>query len=557
MTSLHHYSRLLDKVKTRIGVINNQKPSHDLLIGLVNMQGKLTKKLNYATLADVDYEPSDWRADIYLPEKVELILKSQKRFIIWIGGRGSGKSIGMGRITMADMFTHGISYCCLREFQKSVKDSVHSLIKSQILRVLPDDFEVFDQEIRCKNAIAVFGGIARNPDSIKSAYGFGRFWVEEAQSLSAESLKNLTPTARALDSIGLPNQEAEVNPNMASIVFTGNPSSSEDPFSKRFINPFIDKLDNNGIYEDDLHLVVEMNYCDNPWFRESGLEPERQWDKQHLDPALYEHIWEGKFNDSVQYALIFRQWFDACIDAHLKLKWPDIECHGQRKVSHDPSDTGSDAKSICRREGNIIREVTDRDDLDVNEGSDWAIGEAIQFDADVYEYDAGGMGAALKRDVNTALQGRHIEVYQFLGQSAVDDPDLIYRPSKANNIRKELKNKEICINLRSQYYLRLRDRIYRTYRAVIFGDRERIEDLISISSNCTRLRQLRSELCRMPIKPSATGRFELYSKKEMREKHKMKSPNLADCIMMTEREHRVIDNSIGDNIQTRPRLNYW
>ena len=59
--------------------------------------------------------------------------------------------------------------------------------------------------------------------------------------------------------------------------------------------------------------------------------------------------------------------------------------------------------------------------------------------------------------------------------------------------------------------------------------------LISFSSECENLSGLRSELCRLPIKPNPNG-FELYTKAEMRNKFKVRSPNLADCVMMTENE---------------------
>ena len=98
-----------------------------------------------------------------------------------------------------------------------------------------------------------------------------------------------------------------------------NPGSTEDPFSKRFITPFLSALESDGFYEDDLHLIIIMNYTDNPWFAESGLEAERAWDYANLPRALYDHIWLGKFNDSVESGLILAEWFDACIDAHVKL----------------------------------------------------------------------------------------------------------------------------------------------------------------------------------------------------------------------------------------------
>jgi phage terminase large subunit len=58
------------------------------------------------------------------------------------------------------------------------------------------------------------------------------------------------------------------------------------------------------------------------------------------------------------------------------------------------------------------------------------------------------------------------------------------------------------------------------------------DTLISFSSDITELTQLRSELCRLPIKPNPNGMFELYTKEEMLKKFKIPSPNLADSVKM-------------------------
>ena len=110
-----------------------------------------------------------------------------------------------------------------------------------------------------------------------------------------------------------------------------------------------------------------------------------------------------------------------------------------------------------------------------------------------------------------------------------------YEQSGAVNFVGDIKtNKEVVKNLRAQSYLRLRDRIYRTYMAVEHGKMCDPDLLISFASECQKLAGLRSELCRLPIKPNSQGLFEMYTKKEMREKFKLRSPNLSDAVMMTE-----------------------
>ena len=199
-----------------------------------------------------------------------------------------------------------------------------------------------------------FKGLARNPSSIKSAAGFQKFVVEEADNLSAESIKYLTPTARNKAKKGLPSRfltetdDEELVDALSNvqIVFIANPKSSADPFSQRFIVPFLEHLERDGFYQDELHTVLMINYTDNPWFEDSGLESERKFDEENLPYASYKHIWLGGFNDHVDNALIPAEWFNAAIDAHLKL---NFKAQGAIVAAHDPSDQGEDAKGFAIR----------------------------------------------------------------------------------------------------------------------------------------------------------------------------------------------------------------
>jgi phage terminase large subunit len=59
--------------------------------------------------------------------------------------------------------------------------------------------------------------------------------------------------------------------------------------------------------------------------------------------------------------------------------------------------------------------------------------------------------------------------------------------------------------------------------------------MISFSSSIKSLQKLKSEVCRMPIKPNSNGQIELYTKDAMKTKFKVASPNLADSVMQTMR----------------------
>jgi phage terminase large subunit len=478
-----------------------------------------------------EWQPTDAKPDVYLPHKFGPVLTSRKRFVVVIGGRGSGKSISVGDLCLMDARGQLAKTYCLREYQTSIRNSVHSLLKMEIERLGFEDFGVLQHAITYRGSDAFeFAGLARNADSIKSAHGFRRFWVEEAQSLSEESIQALTPTARNKPNRGLPGDIGEaVNAPNASLVFVANPSSSEDPFSKRFIVPYLSELDRVGYYEDDLHLIIAMNYADNPWFVESGLEKERAYDYDHLPRALYDHIWLGKFNDSVSSALIQAEWFDACVDAHVRL---GFEARGAKIAAHDPSD-GGDAKGYAMRHGSVVVDIQEKLDGNVNEGGHWAAQIAIDQRVDAFVWDATGMGAGLAEQMSRDFKGKKVELSQFIGAETPDAPDAVYKPATGAPVGEQRKNKDALKNKRTQYHMELRDRVHRTYRAVVHKEFHDPDALISFDSAMPLLSKLRAEVCRLPVKPNSNGLMELYTKEEMRSRFRIASPNLAESVMMS------------------------
>ena len=80
----------------------------------------------------------------------------------------------------------------------------------------------------------------------------------------------------------------------------------------------------------------------------------------------------------------------------------------------------------------------------------------------------------------------------------------------------------------------MRDKFFNSYRAVVKGEWIDPTEMISISSEgCDDLVSLRSEICRIPSKPNGRGLFQIMGKADMA-KNGIKSPNMADSVMMTE-----------------------
>ena len=494
---------IVNKRKTVYGIYEPSEQGPKLIRCIQEKNGKYV---------EVNHPPT-----VTAPAKLEKFITTKKRFKVALGGRSGAKSNTFGDIFAARAKDYGHKTMCLRELHNSIDDSVHALLSEEIKRLGFDDFEITDNAIRLNGEdVFKFKGLARNPDAVKSMFGFMAAWAEEAQALSEDSLAMLTPTIRELGS---------------ELWFSLNPGSSEDAISKRFLEPFYDSLLKYGYYEDDLHLIVWINYNDNPW-HSPELEQERLYDKANLSRSAYDHKWLGYYNDEIEDALIKAEWFDACIDAHKKIGTIGQWAVGAKYAAHDPSDTGPDSKGYAARHGSLVYSIEEKQDGNVNEGGDWATGLAISQGVDHFTFDADGLGVGIGRDVAKAFNGTNTSTHLFKGSESPEQPNSIYDDLAGSDVKNKKRNKDIFKNKRAQNYQRLRDRCYQTYLAVTQGKFIDPQYLISFDSSIKLLQKVRSELCRMPIKPNANGLIELYTKPVMKSKFNINSPNLGDSVMM-------------------------
>lgn len=190
------------------------------------------------------------------------------------GGRGSGKSHFFAEKLVDDaLYQRGLRSVCIREVQKTLKDSAKRLIEDKLASFglgEAQGFKSFNELIQTPgDGVILFQGMQdHTAESIKSLEGFNRAWVEEAQTLSAVSLRLLRPTIRADES---------------ELWFSWNPRRKNDP---------VDVMFRQGEIPTDA-IVVKANWSDNPWFP-SVLEQERL-DCLRTDPDQYDHIWEGGY----------------------------------------------------------------------------------------------------------------------------------------------------------------------------------------------------------------------------------------------------------------------
>ena len=222
---------------------------------------------------------------IQFPEKLQFLF-SPSRYKVAHGGRGSSKSWTFARALLVQGSATKLRIGCFREVQKSIRDSVHRLLRDQIeVMGLGSFYDVLDTEIRGKNGtVFLFSGLSnQTTDSLKSFEGIDRAWIEEAQSVSKKSCNILIPTIRK---------------DGSEIWVSFNPELDTDDTFVRFV-----------VNHPPDSVVVEVNYNDNPWFPEI-LERERVH-CQLTNPEDYGQIWDGRCRTSVVGAIYANEVGDA------------------------------------------------------------------------------------------------------------------------------------------------------------------------------------------------------------------------------------------------------
>ena len=467
------------------------------------------------------------------------IFTKPKRIKIIVGGRGSTKSTGVADYVAAKV-SNGELWCCARENQNSIEESVHRTILDEISRLGIYGFEDTKTAIRHipSGGRTFYRGLARNITSLKSTLsGVDGLWIEEGEDISDNTLRVLTASVRlnAKDSERLIAGE---DVKMPEIIITMNRGPRTGAIAQKWLARAESELQRCGYYEDDTLMVVQMNYTDMPksWFEASGLEQERLDDVENLSTAAYRHKWHGDYLDEVKNSIIKPEWFDAALDAHKLDRLKNVfKPHGAKVAAHDPSDGGNDAKGYALRHGSIVSYVSAMDCGEIDEGCDWATNLATKHGADWFVWDGDGMGAGLKRQISTAFEGTKTSYHMFRGSlsgSGQDNADQIYMPESGDQDTNPKTYAETFKNNRAQYYIELSRRLYNTYRCVKKGEYVDPDDMISFdTSGIESIDGFRSELCRIPRKSNPSGLEQIMSKQEMKA-NDIESQNMGDSVMM-------------------------
>ena len=194
------------------------------------------------------------------------------RYLVVYGGRDAAKSWQVARALLKRAATRRHRVLCVREFQSTIRDSVHRLLKDQIERLeLTNRFEVTYSEIQCPGMGSdfIFKGLRRNIRDIKGTEGATLAWVEEAEAVSRESWRLLLGTMKREGS---------------QILVSFNPYEEHDPTYEMFaVRP--EDLDGTA-------QIKRVSYRDNPYLSETSRR--RIETVQRTDPDMAAHEYDGE-----------------------------------------------------------------------------------------------------------------------------------------------------------------------------------------------------------------------------------------------------------------------
>ena len=225
------------------------------------------------------------------PEKL-LPLIDPARYKAAFGGRGGAKSHFFAEQIVIRCYARKARVVCIREVQVTIRDSIRQLIVDKINRLgLGWAFEILATEIRGREgtpatgALIIFRGMQDyNAHNIKSLEDFDIAFVEEAQTLSAQSLRLLRPTIRK---------------DGSELWFAWNPRYETDAVDEFF----------RGQSPPKNAVIIPINWSDNPWFNDV-LREEKNADFE-ADPDMAEHVWNGGYEKITEAQYYARQIFAA------------------------------------------------------------------------------------------------------------------------------------------------------------------------------------------------------------------------------------------------------
>ena len=251
---------------------------------------------------------------------------TQARNKVLFGGRSSSKSWDAAGIAIFLSNKYNLRFCCARQIQNKIEESVYTLLKIQIDRFgLRHRFRILNNKIinRVTGSEFVFYGLWRNIEEIKSLEGISVLWLEEAHALTEYQWKILEPTIRKEGS---------------ECWFIFNPGLVTDFVWRNFV---VDPPEDT--------LIRKINYDENPFLSDTMLKVIES--ARRRDPDGFKHVYEGVPESDDDAAIIKLSWIEAAVDAHKVL---NFEPSGRKRIGFDVADSGADKCANVYRHGSVV-----------------------------------------------------------------------------------------------------------------------------------------------------------------------------------------------------------
>lgn len=281
-------------------------------------------------------------------------------------------------------------------------------------------------------------------------------------------------------------------------------------------NPFYEKVSSGKIPVFTFH------------WRQDPRKDQAWYDKQceELDPVTVAQEIDINYTASVEGVLIPNEWVQACVDAHKVLGFSPT---GNFRGALDVADEGRDKNAWAGAHGVVVQRLSEWSGAgsDIHATTERAFDLGDELGAFEWLYDADGLGAGVRgsaRVINdrreTQQRARH-SVNPFRGSAGVFAPTGQDVPGRLNE--------DFFMNRKAQSWWSVRQRCYRTFRAVKHGDDFTPDDLISFDRERigSLLPRLCVELSQPTYQKNSVGKIVVDKVPDGQ-----KSPNLGDAIMI-------------------------
>lgn len=335
------------------------------------------------------------------------------------GGRGGAKSESLAAIALIKAMERKRRILCAREIQNSIQESVYALLKRKIDENNLAGFYATKTSIEHRNgSVFLFHGLREQTTaSIKSYDDVDICWVEEAQSVSQNSLDILIPTIRKEGS---------------EIWYSYNRLAENDPVyahNKNLVGVYEEKrfrCDDGTVVRwkearGNNAVSVFINHDGNPFF--TGNLRDKMLALKEADYDRYLHVWEGEPLSQLDKAVIPRT---LVREAMTRV----VDDEGSYVLGADIARYGDDRTQIYLRRGlKIVDEKTLKKTSTVNvaRAIDEMLRKHISDDPvnffarlkTLIRIDDTGVGGGVTDYLRDTLKYRNVDAVNF-GESAYD-----------------------------------------------------------------------------------------------------------------------------------------